>query len=222
MLCTEPVVFFLTLWSAFSFGLVFISTQSVEQVYSANYEFSGSATGLAQTAIFVGEIIGLLACLPQNEYYQRSARRNPVEVGVPIPEARLPLSIPASLFGLAGGLFWYGWSSLPHVHWIVPTVGLAFVGFGIMIIVTSVGMYITDFYVTYAGSAIAAVAFGENIFAAWLPLATRPMYDHLGFQWASSLLGFVAVALTLAPVCLLFKGSSIRERSKFVGRSSYK
>ncbi|CAO1604865.1 hypothetical protein XANCAGTX0491_008406 [Xanthoria calcicola] len=216
LLFTEPVVFFLMLWAAFCFGLVFIMTQSIPQVYHANYNFSDSASGLVQVSLFIGEAVGFAACLPQNAYYQRSAQRNKVEPGIPIPEARLPLSIPASLLGLAGGLFWYAWASFPHVHWMVPTVGLAFVGFAIMVIITAVDMYITDSYTKYAGSAIAAVALGENLFAAWLPLAAKSMYTTLGFQWASSLLAFVAVVLTMAPVVLWWKGEVIRGKSRFI------
>ena len=221
LFCTEPVVFFLALWSAFSFGVVFISTQSVAQVYAANYGFSDSASGLIQIALFAGEVVGFFACLPQNRYYRRFAPRNSVGPGVAVPEARLPLSIPASLLGLAGGLFCYGWSAFPHVHWMIPSIGLALVGAGIMVIVTAVDRYITDAYAKYAGSAIAAVAFGENMFAAWLPLATTSMYTVLGFQWASSLLGFVALALSVFPICLLLKGEKIREKSKFMSAASH-
>ncbi|KAG6993821.1 hypothetical protein G7Y79_00050g085580 [Physcia stellaris] len=211
LLCIEPVVFCFTLWSSFSFGLVFISTQSVAQVYSTNYAFTDAASGLVQITLFVGEICGFLACLPQTRYYQKSAARNTVEAGVPVPEARLHFSIPASLLGLTGGLFWYAWGSFRYVHWMVPTVGLAFVGFGIMVIVTTVGFYITDAYGKYAGSAIAAVAFGESMFAAWLPLAASSMYTALGFQWASSLLGFVALILTLAPIGLALRYAKLEE-----------
>ncbi|KAL8795512.1 MAG: hypothetical protein Q9182_007524 [Xanthomendoza sp. 2 TL-2023] len=221
LLFTEPVIFALTLWAAFCFGLVFIMTQSIAQVYSTNYAFSDAASGLVQISLFVGECFGFAACLPQNNYYQRSAARNTVDPGVPIPEARLPLSVPASLVGLAGGLFWYGWASFPHVHWIVPTIGLAIVGFAIMVIMTAVDMYITDSYTKFAGSAIAAVALGENLFAAWLPLAAHSMYTNLGFQWASSLLGFVALALTLAPIVLVWKGRTIRDKSRFIAEAKY-
>lgn len=79
-----------------------------------------------------------------------------------------------------------------------------------MIVVQSVSTYITNFYPQYAASAIAAVAFGENMFAAWLPLATSKMYSSLGFEWASSLLGFAALLLTAALVALLFYGSKLR------------
>lgn len=221
LLCSEPVIFFFTLWSAFSFGLVFMSTQSVAQVYSTNYGFTDAGTGLVQISIFVGEAFAFIACLPQNKHYQRSAAKSYAERGVPVPEARLPLSIPASLIGLAGGLFMYAWTSFDYLHWIIPTIGLAFVGFGIMVIVFTVNMYITDSYAKFAGSAISAVAFGENMFAAWLPLAAKSMYTVLGYQWASSLLGFVALTLSLAPIVLLSKGEKVRKKSKFINEASY-
>ena len=104
---------------------------------------------------------------------------------------------------------------------MLPCVGLAFIGFSVQIIVTTVIVYLTDSYAKYAGSAVAAVAFGENMTAAWLPLATTYMYNDLGFQWASSLLGFVGLALTLAPVVLLVNGESIRKKSKFIKEATY-
>lgn len=217
---TEPVVFFFSLWSAFAFGLVFVSTQSIAQVYAANYGFSGTQAGYVQAALLVGETLGILAALPQNASYLRSAERNVREPGVPVPEARLPLSIPASFVGLCGGLFWYAWSSAhAEVHWIVPAVGLGFMGFGIMIVVHSVVMYLTDSYPAYAAQAISAEAFAENIFSAFLPLATKRMYSSLGFGWAGSLLGFLAFALSFAPIVLMLKGGTIRKRSKFMAKA---
>ena len=91
-----------------------------------------------------------------------------------------------------------------------------------MVIITAVDLYIADAYMKYAGSAIAAVAFGENLFAAWLPLAAKSMYTTLGFQWASSLLGFVAVGLTAAPVVLWWKGEVVRGKSEFIREAKEK
>lgn len=219
LLTTEPTVTSFTTWSAFSFGLVFISTQSVPVVYGDVYGWPVYKGGLVQVAIVIGEILGLLAFLFQNRIYIRSAARNPEKYGAPIPESILHISIPATLFGLCGGLFMYGWSTV-GTHWIVPSIGLAFVGFGIMTIVIAASVFVTDSYSGYAASAIAAVAFGENIFAAFLPLAAKPMYIRLGFQWASSLLAFIALALALAPTVLFWKGRAIRGKSKAIQKMS--
>lgn len=214
LLTTELTVSLFTLWSSFAFGLVFISTQSIPLVFGASFGWDAYRCGLVQSAIGIGQILGFVACLVQRRLYIQSAHRNEEEAGTPIPESILHLSIPATPIALAGGLFMYGWS-IHQSHWIVTAIGLALVGFASMVIVNAASIYITDAYSSHAASAIAGVAFGENMFAAFLPLAAKPMYERIGYDWASSLLGFVALALTLAPVLLLLNGQTIRKKSKF-------
>lgn len=221
MLCTEAVVFSFGMWSAFCIGTAYMFTQSIMQVYAELYAWDYYPTGLVQSTLVVGEIIGLIAQLGQDELYFRSARNNTEKPGIPIPESRLYLSIPASFIGLAGGLFYFAWTSYPSIPWIVPTIALAFVGFGMFCSVTAVTTYILDAYAKYAASAIAGAAFLENILAAFLPLATQSMYQSLGFHWASSLLGFLALGLSCVPVVLFVFGGKIREKSPFMGESAY-
>lgn len=133
-----------------------------------------------------------------------------------MPEVRLYLAIPASFLGLTGGLFIYGWTSYANLPYWAPTTGLLLIGFGSVIVMQAIMMYITDAYTKYAASASAAVCFGENIFAAFLPLASQSMYTRLGFQWASSLLAFLALFLSCAPIVLVWKGRVIREKSPFM------
>jgi hypothetical protein len=47
------------------------------------------------------------------------------------------------------------------------------------------------------------------------PLFTVQMYKALGIGWATSLLGFVTVALLPIPWILYFKGEGIRRRSEY-------
>lgn len=222
LLCTEPVVFVFTLLSGLSYGLVFISTQSVVQVFTTNYHWAEYQAGLVQTSIFVGELFGFLACLLQDHLFARAAARSsPSTADKNLPEVRLYTSIPGSFIGLAGGLFWYGWTSYSHLHWILPSIGLAIVGFGSVVVMQAIMMYVTDSYAKYAASASAAICFGENMFAAFLPLCSLRMYTDLGFQWASSLLAFVAFALSFAPVALVIWGRQIRKRSPFMLEAAY-
>lgn len=221
MLCTEAVVFSFGMWSAFCVGTAYMFTQSIVQVYSSLYGWTFYGTGLVQGALVLGELLGLFASLFQDALYFRSAHRNKSHPGVPIPEARLYLSIPASFLGLAGGLFTFAWTSYPSIPWIAPTIALALVGLGMFLSVTAVTTYLLDAYARYAASAIAGAAFLENILAAFLPLATQSMYRTLGFQWASSLLGFLALGLSVVPVVLCVCGERIRERSPFMGEAAY-
>ncbi|KAL8953315.1 MAG: hypothetical protein Q9222_000839 [Ikaeria aurantiellina] len=218
MLFTEPVIAAFTLWSGLCFGIVYTGIQSVGQIYQVNYGFSSAQCGLLQIAVLVGLLLGVLPCLLQNTYYQNCTLQNN---NIPIPERRLPVSIVASLFGLTGGLFWYAWASCPYLHWILPTIGLAFIGFGVQVVVTAVALYIADAYSLFAGSALSAVGFGENLMAAWLPLASKQMYGVLGNQWASALLGFATLALAGAPIVLFIWGEEVRGRSHFIKEARY-
>ena len=221
LLCTEPTVFVFTLLSALSYGVVFMSTQSVTQVFTTDYDFEEYQAGLVQASTVIGEILGFFACLFQNAWYAHKTRSNPDKSEAELSEVRLHLSIPASFVGLTGGLFWYGWTSYTSLPWILPAVGLALMGFGVTVVMQAIMMYITDAYAKYAASASAAVCFGENMFAALLPLATRSMYTALGFQWASSVLAFIALLLSFAPIVLVWKGSFIRTHSPFMRKAIY-
>lgn len=221
LLCTEPVVFFFTLLSAMSYGVVFLCTQSVTQVFMANYGFAEYQTGTVQISVVIGELLGFVACLFQNAWYARATRSNPGKSEAELSEVRLYLSIPASFLTLTGGLFWYGWTSYSFLPWTLPAIGLALIGFGVTVVMQAIMMYVTDAYAKYAASASAAVCFGENMFAAFLPLAAQSMYTNLGFQWASSLLAFIALVLSFAPIVLVWKGKYIRERSPFMRKAMY-
>ncbi|KAJ9610407.1 hypothetical protein H2200_005184 [Cladophialophora chaetospira] len=220
MLFTEPVLFVFTLWSSFMVGTVFLFTQSVEQVFAGLYGWNASQAGYVQGAIIIGECVGWMSViLISANLYFNSAKRNTEVPGIPIPEARLYVSIVGSFVGVAGGMFVYGWTSFPSVPWIAPAIGLAMVGYGINVVVIAIADYVVDAYAKYAGSAVAAVVLGENVFAAFLPMAAQSMYSNLGYRWASSLLGFLALALSFAPVFIVIWGRRLRERSVFMRES---
>ncbi|OGE57175.1 hypothetical protein PENARI_c002G02944 [Penicillium arizonense] len=213
---TESVVFVSTLWSAFTVGTLYLFTQSVEQVFADLYGWTPSQAGYVQSAIVVGECIGWVLTLFSAKLYFDSASRNTEMPGTPIPEARLYLAIVGGVFGISGGMFTYAWTSYPYLPWIAPAIGLAMVGAGSVIVVTGISDYVVDAYSKYAGSAIGIIATGENTLAAFLPLATMSMYSTLGLRWASTLLAFIALALSFAPILVLIWGKDIRARSPFM------
>jgi hypothetical protein len=115
-------------------------------------------------------------------------------------------------------MFTYAWTSYAHIPWIAPAIGLAMVGAGSVLVVSGVSDYVVDAYSSYAGSAMGAVATGENIFSAFLPLATMSMYQHLGLQWASTLLALIALVLSLVPSLMFVWGKEVRNRSPFMNQ----
>ncbi|KAJ5104991.1 hypothetical protein NUU61_002338 [Penicillium alfredii] len=213
---TESVVFVSTLWSAFTVGTLYLFTQSVEQVFAGLYGWTPSQAGYVQAAIVIGECIGWVGTLFSGKLYFNSASRNTEVPGTPIPEARLYLAILGGMFGISGGMFTYAWTSYPDLPWIAPAVGLAMAGAGSVIVVTGISDYVVDAYSKYAGSAIGLIAAGENVFSGFLPLAAMSMYSQLGFQWASTLLAFISLTLSFAPILVLVWGREIRARSPFM------
>ena len=220
MLFTEPVVTFFTLWISFAWGILFLFFSSVVQTFSASYGFDTFQTGLVQLAITVGALIGTLINPLQDWMYLRTASKNKERPGKSIPEGRLYTSIPGSLLFTAG-LFIYGWTCRPEIHWIVPAIGICIVGVGIYSIYMGVVNYLTDAYEKYAASALSAASLGRNTFGAFLPFASYSLFQNLGFGWAGSLLGFVGLALSLVPVVLLLKGREIRKKSPFMSEATF-
>jgi MFS family permease len=224
LLLTEPVVFSFTLLSALSYGITFLSTQSIPQVYSATYALSEPQTAYIQSAIVLGEITGWAICIwIQDPFFAREAQRAAADsdgtgrLRRSLPEKRLYAAVPGSFLALAAGLLVYGFTSRPAISLYLPTFGVFLIGIGVVVVMQAIMMYVTDSYGSYAASASAAVCFGENVFAAFLPLGSQGMYARLGFGWASGLLGFVALLLGLGPVVLVFYGERVRARSRFMG-----
>lgn len=220
MLLTEPVVTFFTLWISFAWGILFLFFSSVVQTFGANYGFGIFQTGLIQLAITVGAAIGTFINPLQDWMYLRTASMNQERPGYPIAEGRLYTSIPGSIL-FTGGLFMYGWSSQPSIHWIVPTISVCIVGVGIYSIYMAVVNYLTDAYEKYAASALSAASLGRNAFGAFLPLASFSLFNNLGFGWAGSLLGFIGAVLSVVPVVLVLKGPEIRRRSPFMREAAF-
>lgn len=67
----------------------------------------------------------------------------------------------------------------------------------------------------FAASAIAANTFMRSMFGGVFPLFATFMFNGMGIQWASTLLGCVAAVLVPMPVIFYLYGKRIRGRSSF-------
>lgn len=76
-------------------------------------------------------------------------------------------------------------------------------------------IYIVDVYLYEANSALAANTFLRSCVAASFPMFATYMYQRLGVQWASALLGFLCLALVPAPFLFYKYGKAIRAKSRF-------
>ncbi|KAI5301272.1 hypothetical protein KEM56_001853 [Ascosphaera pollenicola] len=194
LLLTEPVVFFFSLWIAFAWGILFMMFSAIPLVFTNRYGFTLENNSAVASSMCVGTMIAFLFSLSEDRYL----RKCHPEV-VLIPEHRLYFSCIESFF-LPIGLFMFGWTCFSSVHWIVPTIAIA--------------IATMDCYDHYASSVLAAQSFLRNMFGGIFALITREMFVHIGYSGAGSLLGGVALALSLVPWALVLYGPRIRRRSK--------
>ncbi|PIG79628.1 MFS multidrug transporter [Aspergillus arachidicola] len=212
LLFLTPNVALFSLYTGVVFGYLYLLFTTVTEVYETTYKFSQGATGLVYIGIGVGALIGITCFGALSDRIQNLliARNN----GQAEPEFRLPPLIPGS-FLIPIGLFWYGWSAQMHVHWIMPIIGLGWVGCGMIATLLPIQSYLVDAFGEYAASAIAANTVVRSIVGAFLPLAGPSMYATLGLGWGNSLLGFVALGLLPVPVVFYFYGKRIRMNSRY-------
>jgi MFS transporter, DHA1 family, multidrug resistance protein len=181
-------------------------------VFQGIHHFSSGISGLTFLGMIAGQVIAGITVLLQQPWYNRKLDANG---GVPIPEWRLP-SVIAGGVAFAAGIFWFGWSGYREdVHWIVPTLSGLLTGFGLMSIFLQALNYLVDAYLMFAASAIAGNTFLRSLCGAGFPLFSTYMFQGMGINWASTLLGCVAVVLVPIPVLFYMYGHRLRAKSKF-------
>lgn len=213
LLFTEPIVACFSAWIALAWGIFYMLLESTSLIFGENHGFTEAQIGYTFAGPVVASILATAMTPVQDALYHRAQHRNK---GQPVPEARLYTSMPGTILFTAS-LFWYGWTSSPSFHWILPVLAQSGAVFGIFTIYLATFSYLADSYKTYASSAIAAQSFARNVVGCIFPLFTRQMFEKLGYNWAGSLCGFLAMALSCVPFLLFGYGARIRNASPFAG-----
>lgn len=195
---TEPMIFLLNLYIALIYGLLYIWFESFPIVFIDIHRFSLGMEGLSFLGILIGEAIVLPPFIYYTYYYLEPKFNAKGELK---PEHRLPPAFVGG-FCIPICLFWFGWSARPDVHWILPILGTVWFSVGAFLLFNSVLNYLGDAYPDYAASVFASNDLMRSSFGAAFPLFATAMYHRLGVGWASSLLGFLAVAFVPIPFVL--------------------
>jgi hypothetical protein len=217
MLFTEPIVISFAIYVSFNFAVLFGFLASIPLIFTTVYDFSHAQSGLPFISIAIGCLISIPTMLLLDRTLYQSQYRRAIEKGQKglAPEHRLYGAMVGSI-GLPVSLFWFAWTSQKSVHWIVPIIGLIPFAWGNISVFISCVLYMVDTYMAANGaSAMAANGLSRYIAGAVFPLFTVQMCNGMGFQWASSLLGFVTLALLPVPWILFIFGEKIRRRSGY-------
>ncbi|KAJ7067427.1 MFS polyamine transporter [Mycena amicta] len=209
----EPIIQLLGVYMAFVYGVFYLFLTSMPLMFQGVYGQSVEISGLHYFALGIG-VTGAsqVNARAMDWVYRRLKARNG---GVGEPEFRLPSMYPGTLC-LPIGLLITGWGAQSHTHWIVPDIGIALVGAGIILNFQSIQIYIVDAFALYAASALAAVSCLRSLCGFGFPLFAQSMYTNLGYGKGDTILAVAAVVIGCpAPIVFWRYGKRIRMRSKF-------
>ncbi|TVY45544.1 MFS transporter [Lachnellula subtilissima] len=209
----EAVVFFSSLYASLIYAILFLLFAAYPYIFHGIYGMSYSISGLAFLPMGLGVLLSYYVIFLWDSYYVRnlptaSERQCNAEY------RRLPLACAGGILQVFS-LFWLAWTSSSSIHWIVPMLSGIIFGIALMLIMVSIFNYLTDSYGIYSASALGAASCVRSMCGACLPLAAHSMYSNLGVAWATSILGFAAVAMIPIPFVLIIYGEAIRARSEF-------
>ncbi|KII93810.1 hypothetical protein PLICRDRAFT_101527 [Plicaturopsis crispa FD-325 SS-3] len=213
ILFREAMLLAITIYMSFVYGCIYLLFEAFPIVFAEGHGFNAGISGLTFVPIAVGGALAVFGyLLIYNPRYERESAKhapNPVP-----PEFRLEMALIASpIFAIS--FFWFAWTSYPSISIWAPLVSAGFMGFSICWIFLALINYIIDAYLFVAASALAANTVCRSLAGAAFPLFATQMYDALGTQWASSLVGFVALLLMPIPFVLKRYGPHLRQHSKY-------
>jgi MFS family permease len=218
MLITEPIVAYFSIYTAFNFSVLFGFFDAFPIVFQGVYHFNIGESGLTFLGIGLGCCIatGIFIVMDRLTYRKKTlAARAKGDMSPLPPEQRLHSAMLGS-FLLPISLFWFAWTAREDIHWIVPLLATVPFGIGNLLVFCSCVLYLIDTYGSLNGaSAAAANGMLRYVLGGVFPLFTIQMYGKLGIDWATSLLGFVTVALLPIPWVLYKFGPQIRARSEY-------
>ncbi|KAL9082404.1 MAG: hypothetical protein Q9159_006447 [Coniocarpon cinnabarinum] len=194
-------------------AFIYILFSTYPRLFQTQYHFSVGLSGLAYVGIGVGDVLAAFLC---TKYAALATQKSATlfENGAVTPESRLPvLAVVVPLVPV--GLLWTGWSAEDHTHWIVPELGSAPIGFGIVASSIFGQLYMVDAYTKYAASCIAASSLFRSVLGAVLPIVCGPLYARLGFGKGNTILAAVSVLNVVTAGALVRYGAMLRSRFPF-------
>ncbi|KAF7596234.1 hypothetical protein BBP40_002767 [Aspergillus hancockii] len=211
MLLQEPILALITLYLGFIYGFLYLCFEAFPITFQEKRGWNKGVGALPFLAITVGVLVGVGLIITHTK---TRVQRHMVERGAVPPEERLVPMMLGSIL-LPVGMFWFAWTSNPHISWVPQVISGAFIGCGILLIFMQGLNYLIDVYRLNANSAISANAMFRGLLGAGFPMFATYMFDNLGVPWAMTLLAFLCTAMVPVPFLFYIYGSKIRKWSKF-------
>ncbi|KAF2733533.1 benomyl/methotrexate resistance protein [Polyplosphaeria fusca] len=210
----DPAIGFTALYTALIYGIFYSFFEAFPLVYNVMYGFNLGELGLTFLAVTVAVILSL-AWYWWYIYFRVEPEIR--EHGLGAPERRLIPALVVTWF-VPIGLFIFGWTSDPEIHWIVSCIGIVITGIGIFLIIQCIFLYLPLVYPQYAASLFAGNDFFRSALAAGAIHFSYPMFHNLGVGRGVSILGGLTVGCSIGVYYLYFFGAKLRARSRFAAQ----
>lgn len=130
MLAQEPILLLVTLYVGFIYGFLYLCFVAYPISFQEERGWDEGVGALPFIAVICGVFVGCLIIVAFSVTRYRNIIRRTGSVN---PEERL---IPMAIGGifLPIGMFWFGWTSNPHITWVPQAVSGSFLGAGVLLI----------------------------------------------------------------------------------------
>ncbi|KAK0618882.1 MFS multidrug transporter [Immersiella caudata] len=218
LLATEPIVVMVTTISAVSWGVIYLFTECLQDVFVS---MSAGFTRTTSSLVFLAFIPGIVLSMLPRFWDSRIVRKRLANGEMIVPEDKIT-GFAVAAPSLAIGLMWFAWTVPPAAqnrHWLVPAAALVPIGFAVNEMAYTLSAYLTDAYLLYAASAFCGLAFIRALVSGLMPFAAQQMYPALGANIAGTVIACFALVFCIAPWIFFRYGKVLREKSPFAKHS---
>ncbi|KAH7392847.1 MFS multidrug transporter-like protein [Pyrenochaeta sp. MPI-SDFR-AT-0127] len=208
----SKVLMLLSLYASVAFSYFYVMSISLPIILQDVYGFNPAQTGSAFISFSIGSFLSVLVCnFSLDHIYIRL--RNPSHAKGK-PEYRLPLSIIGAML-LPLSVAGYGWIAQFQLPAPLLLVSVSLLGFTLLLTVIPLSAYVVDAFGLYSASAMTGVIVTRCLMGTFLPLATGPLADRLGYGWGFTCLGALSLCLGIIPILILRYGEKWRQSSEY-------
>lgn len=212
---TEPIIMIFAFYQMILFIILYTFSAGFIAVFQEPQKLTQGKTGLTFLALGVGVLLaGLLFPLAAKLTRRRIYKAQSCGPYTPEPELNLYLA----MFGaplIPISLFWMGWTARPSIPIWSSLAGAVLFGSGVLCVFVSSLMYVASTFEYHPASALASLQLLRLIAAGVMATLAHIMYNRLGVQWTSTLLGCIALFFLPVPYILFRWGSRVRAWSRY-------
>ncbi|KAL2005517.1 hypothetical protein VTN00DRAFT_2728 [Thermoascus crustaceus] len=174
----DPALLFTNVYTSLIYGIYYSFFEVFPLVYPPLYGFNLGETGTTFVHVIVACGFGMVIYVSYLHFYLMP---DIIKNGLRAQETRL---VPAlfAVFGPPVGLFIFGWTACPSIHWIVSVIGIVIYGISVFIILQCIFVYILLSYLQYTALLFAGNDFCCSTFVFGSIFFSRLIYLEKGWN----------------------------------------